>query len=141
MGGRGGSSLRDQSGAMKQAGVIGAGIGPSGAAEEGAGGAAGSMGLPVQADGTAIAGHHGHSHGPMGIGRCCGALGKAISGPLFQILGLDRFTKGKSLSGMKRAGSDQNPFDLGLMKVCSVEIGLTPLELSRLLDRSDSNRL
>lgn len=102
MGGRGGASLRDQSGAMKQATSIGAGIGPSGAGEEGTGG------MVVSPDGMA-AGHH-HSH------RGGGAI-RAISGPLMKVLGLDRFTKGKAVSGMRRAGKDQNPFDLGIVKV------------------------
>lgn len=44
-------------------------------------------------------------------------LGKAISGPLFKILGLDRFTKGKAMSGMARAGRGQNPFDMGVAQV------------------------
>jgi palmitoyltransferase len=133
MGGRGGSSMRDQSGAMKQAIAIGAGIGPAGAAEE----AVGAPGLVMSPDGTAVAkqanghgpshaqghrhdhGHgHSHSHSPLGqAGRFCGAMGKAISGPLMQILGLDRFTKGKALGGMARAGQDHNPFDLGFVKV------------------------
>ena len=33
------------------------------------------------------------------------------------ILGLDRFTKGKAMSGLARAGRDHNPFDLGVVKV------------------------
>lgn len=132
MGGRGGQSLRDQSGAMRQAGVIGAGVGPMGASENGAGGAAAEMGMPVGPDGNVILppppkagspgphghGGHGHSHGPMGIGRFCGALARGISGPLMQILGLDRFTKGRALSGLARAGRDQNPFDMGFVKNC-----------------------
>jgi palmitoyltransferase len=44
-------------------------------------------------------------------------LGKAISGPLFKLLGLDRFTKGKAMSGMARAGRGQNPFDMGVVQV------------------------
>lgn len=48
---------------------------------------------------------HSHSH------KC------AISSPLMRVLGLDRFTKGKAVSGMRRAGKDQNPFDLGFVKV------------------------
>lgn len=37
------------------------------------------------------------------------------------ILGLDRFTKGKALGGMKKAGRDQNPFDMGIVKVNSTD--------------------
>lgn len=121
MGGRGGASLREQSGAMKQAASVGAGIGPSGAGEEGTGGEAGSSGMMIGPDGVGVHphshhGHHGHRHS-HGIAGICGHLCKAISGPLMQVLGLDRFTKGKAVSGMRRAGRDQNPFDLGIIKV------------------------
>ena len=129
MGGRGGQSLRDQSGALKQATAVGAGVGPMAAGEEAVGGEA-----TFGPDGTAIvppeAGGHVHgqnckhgraahrqSHGSMGIGRFCVAATRTMSGPLLQILGLDRFTKGKALGGMKRAGRDQNPFDMGFVKV------------------------
>jgi hypothetical protein len=77
MGGRGGSSLREQSGAIKQHANI--------EGEEGGG--------------------HVHSH------RC------VTSSPLMRVLGLDRFTKGKAMNGMRKAGKDQNPFDLGFVKV------------------------
>lgn len=122
MGGRGGQSLRDQSGAMRQAGTIGAGSGMSGALENGVTevggvvGADGNLVLPPPPDGTYdhAHGHHHHNHGIVG---CCKNLGKAISGPLFKILGLDRFTKGKAMSGMARAGRGQNPFDMGIVQV------------------------
>lgn len=119
MGGRGGSSLREQSGAVKQAAHVGAGIGPSGAGEEGAGGEAGAAGMVVGPDGQSIGHahshrHHHHSHGIAGV---CGRVARAVSGPLMQVLGLDRFTKGKAVSGMRRAGRDQNPFDLGVIRV------------------------
>jgi hypothetical protein len=67
MGGRGGASLREQSGAMKS--------------------------VPKETE---------HSH---------------TSSSLMRVLGLDRFTKGKAVSGMRKAGKDQNPFDLGFIKV------------------------
>ena len=126
MGGQGGQSLRDQSGAMKQAAAIGAGAGPMGASEDAIGDDA-----DFGPDGTARGqshgpgfkhghGHgHGHSRGLLGMGRVCIALGRTISGPLFRILGLDRFTKGKALGGMRKAGMDQNPFDMGIVKVSS----------------------
>lgn len=105
---------------MKQAIAIGAGVGPMGASED-----AVVQDASLGRDGEALGpiGKHGHGHGhahgpgPVGIGRFCGAAGRAISGPLLQILGLDRFTKGKALGGMRRAGMDQNPFDMGLVKV------------------------
>ena len=34
------------------------------------------------------------------------------------ILGLDRFTKGKAVDGLARAGKASNPFDLGMMGNC-----------------------
>ena len=123
MGGRGGSSLRDQSGAMRQAVAVGAGFGPMGASEDAVAenGIAGPEGNVLASDHIHGPGckHGGHAHslGPVGIGRFCGAAAKAISGPLMQLLGLDRFTKGKALGGMKRAGRDQNPFDMGFAKV------------------------
>jgi len=126
MGGRGGQSLRDQSGAMRQAGVVGAGTGMSGAMENGASGEVGgtvgpdgNLVLPPPPEGTYDHGHgHGHGHHHQhGIMGCCANLGKAISGPLFKILGLDRFTTGKAMSGMARAGRGQNPFDLGVVQV------------------------
>ncbi|WVQ72310.1 palmitoyltransferase AKR1 [Cryptococcus sp. DSM 104548] len=129
MGGRGGQSLRDQSGALKQAASVGAGVGMNGAAEEGGGPAAGEAGP----DGNVVlpqtgghvhgpqcrhgAGHgHGHNHGILHV---CGHLCKSLSAPLMGILGLDRFTKGQALGGMKRAGKDQNPFDMGFVKNCT----------------------
>jgi len=133
MGGRGGQSLRDQSGAMRQAGTIGAGTGMSGALENGVPGEVGgtvgvdgNLVLPPPPDGTYDHGHgHGHHHHRHGIMGCCANLGKAISGPLFKILGLDRFTKGKAMSGMARAGRGQNPFDLGVVQVCSPLTSMT----------------
>lgn len=131
MGGRGGQSLRDQSGAMlKQASAIGAGIGMSGAGEE----AAGPPGAEAGPEGNALLpAPSGHVHGPQcrhgshasgrshGALHICGALWKTMTGPLMTILGLDRFTKGKALGGMKRAGRDQNPFDMGIIKVNSAD--------------------
>ena len=119
MGGRGGSSLRNQSGAMRQAPAIGAGIGPSGAGEEATGDDAAASGAIFGPDGNAILPRHSHrhSHPTNGLGRCWKMTCNAVSGPLMQILGLDRFTKGKAMSGMARAGRGQNPFDLGIVQV------------------------
>ncbi|OCF34803.1 palmitoyltransferase AKR1 [Kwoniella heveanensis BCC8398] len=137
MGGRGGSSLRDQSGAMKgfqaQALSVGVAPGPVGASEEAEGlpgaGPEGNALLPPPPT-TSTGGQGGHVHGPEcnhgggghhahGITGICKGLAKVISGPLMNILGLDRFTKGKALGGMKRAGRDQNPFDMGFVQNCT----------------------
>lgn len=116
MGGRGGSSLRDQTGAMRQAMAVGAGVGPTGAGEE----AAADMG-DAGPEGNLVAAHvHGpncdHSGRPT-PGKICNVALKKLSAPCMQVLGLDRFTKGKALGGMKKAGRGQNPFDLGVAKV------------------------
>ncbi|CAK5271098.1 unnamed protein product [Mycena citricolor] len=46
---------------------------------------------------------HGHSHG---------------SGFLMNLLGFDRFTRGKAVDGLTRASKASNPFDLGLVRNC-----------------------
>lgn len=131
MGGRGGSSLRDQSGAMAGMGG-GAGaevsLDPTGVDEPS--GSDDSLPTPVTSgvtgEGTAggIGGRgHGHSHMVLRKG------GGPIAGAwefLMQILGFDRFTKGKAASGLMRAGKDQNPFDAGLIGVrASIESALS----------------
>lgn len=63
-------------------------------------------------------GQPGHVHGAGrggGAGRGMRMGGKM--GFLLQILGLDRFTKGKAAKGLAMAGKDQNPFDQGLIRV------------------------
>ncbi|KAL0952658.1 hypothetical protein HGRIS_006901 [Hohenbuehelia grisea] len=40
------------------------------------------------------------------------------SGFLMNLLGLDRFTKGKAVDGLARAGKASNPFDLGVVGNC-----------------------
>lgn len=134
MGGRGGTSLRDQSGAvgntvfrpMPETGADGEMVDLST--------------LPPPPGGAG--GHHGHHHHHGGaIGRICCGLKNAVTGPLFKLLGFDRFTEGKAVSGMARAGRDQNPFDLGLVKVSSVMVSYLQLELHRLLVQLGSGRL
>lgn len=149
MGGRGGTSLRDQSGALakmqeqrvvpvpgqsifgEQASAqgslaaIGAGAGPSGGDEDGLV-LPDSNGLPI----AAKHGHgHGHGHGGSGhhhrfglLGKCCSSASMALGGPLGQLLGFDRFTKGKAVKGLTTSGG--NPFDLGVLVVrrCGREV-------------------
>lgn len=96
MGGRGGTSLREQDGAMAKV----------------------YRANPGAAEGHSEECKHKHAHGRCGLpGRICGALWMKITGPLMRLLGFDRFTKGKAVSGMARARRDQNPFDLGIVKV------------------------
>jgi hypothetical protein len=53
-----------------------------------------------------------HAHRHSGVCAGCG------SGFLMNLLGLDRFTKGKAVDGLARAGKAANPFDLGLVGNC-----------------------
>ncbi|KAL6303324.1 DHHC palmitoyltransferase-domain-containing protein [Sparassis latifolia] len=91
MGGRGGASLSSQMGHQHHRHAQGASDSES--VGEGAAGGA----------------HHAHSHG---ICTGCG------SGFLMNILGFDRFTKGKAADGLARAAKAPNPFDLGIIGNC-----------------------
>ena len=51
-------------------------------------------------------------HRHSGICAGCG------SGFLMNLLGFDRFTKGKAVDGLARAGKASNPFDLGIVGNC-----------------------
>jgi hypothetical protein len=115
MGGRGGESMRGQSGAMAmQQAMRGAGVGGT------SGGGVGGLSLGESLDPTGEqpggggerAEEHLHSHGHGGGKKIGGKLGF-----LLQILGLDRFTKGKAAKGLAMAGKDQNPFDQGIVRV------------------------
>ena len=53
--------------------------------------------------------HLRHRHG------LCGGCG---SGFFMNLLGFDRFTKGKAVDGLARAGKATNPFDLGIAGNC-----------------------
>jgi palmitoyltransferase ZDHHC13/17 len=56
-----------------------------------------------------ISHHHRRSHT---LFAGCG------SGFLMNLLGFDRFTKGKAVDGLARAGKASNPFDLGIVGNC-----------------------
>ncbi|KAH8092203.1 palmitoyltransferase AKR1 [Cristinia sonorae] len=58
---------------------------------------------------------HGHSHGHRHGGGVCAGCG---SGFLMNLLGFDRFTKGKAADGLARAAKAPNPFDLGVVGNC-----------------------
>lgn len=146
MGGRGGSSLREQNGAMaqlmvrqgQQPSLLGAGPGQSGAEEEGeilsstqSGDSIGGGAIPIGGTNGAHVhgpgckhhgqGHAGHHHRFGIVGRICStALHACTGGPMLQLLGLDRFTKGKAMSGMRKSGqggAGSNPFSLGVVGV------------------------
>ncbi|KAJ7607505.1 hypothetical protein FB45DRAFT_764062 [Roridomyces roridus] len=88
MGGRGGASLAGQMG-HRHAGHSHAGSETPDV--DGEGGAGGSGARPQ------------HQH---------------ASGFLMNLLGFDRFTKGKAVDGLARAGKASNPFDLGMVRNC-----------------------
>jgi hypothetical protein len=99
LGGRGGASLAGQMGHRHRSS---GGAGAEGEVETEDGSASASPGV----------GHrhsHGHQHGS------CAGCG---SGFLMNLLGFDRFTKGKAVDGLARAGKAANPFDLGVVGNC-----------------------
>jgi hypothetical protein len=143
MGGRGGTSLREQGGAMAalhahgapsanrpehelQADVIdiGAGPGQAGAEEEGLA-TSDSIGVNESVPfGTSTTRTHSRQPVPLHVSRnpCMalagGALRYCANGPLLQLLGLDRFTKGAAGRGMRLAEEGGgNPFDMGIVTV------------------------
>jgi hypothetical protein len=140
MGGRGGTSLREQGGAManhmqtSHAGghspsnatvdTLGAGAGQSGADEDGVVIMDADYGSAESASVGPRSGRsrppHRHSHGFVGM--VCGRLRRlCASGPLLQLLGLDRFTKGAAGRGMKLAQEQGgNPFNMGAV-MASIE--------------------
>lgn len=67
----------------------------------------------VGSDASSVAPSHRHQHrSPLSLLCCCG------SPFLMNLLGLDRFTKGKAVDGLARANKASNPFDLGLISNC-----------------------
>ncbi|KAI0830352.1 hypothetical protein BC628DRAFT_1003100 [Trametes gibbosa] len=88
MGGRGGASMHGQMGHQHRA-------------------------LPSEdsSEGVQAGGHAGHRHA-HGVCAGCG------SGFLMNLLGFDRFTKGKAADGLARAARAPNPFDMGLGGNC-----------------------
>ncbi|KAJ9106105.1 hypothetical protein QFC21_001247 [Naganishia friedmannii] len=150
MGGKGGSSLREQGGAMahlmahqsQQPSSLGAGPGQSGAEEEGLvissngdGDAVGDSARPLggsndihvhgpgcKHNANGAAGHQHHHHRFGIVGKICStALRACTGGPMLQLLGLDRFTKGKAIEGMRKSGqggTGSNPFSVGLVGNC-----------------------
>ncbi|KAJ7735915.1 hypothetical protein B0H16DRAFT_1326796 [Mycena metata] len=82
--------------------------------------------------GASLHGQMGHRHthaqaapdaadGDAGAEGASGAGGAGhvhTSGFLMNLLGLDRFTRGKAVDGLARAGRASNPFDLGAYRNC-----------------------
>lgn len=147
MGGRGGTSLREQGGAMtlhthgtspgshdhgSQDGVanLGAGPGQAGAEEDGlivATTSSGNESVPFGSDTTRST--SSLSRPSATRNPCSAMLTNAVrycgNGPLLQILGLDRFTKGAAGRGMKLAeAGGGNPFDMGIITVSTDSITL-----------------
>jgi hypothetical protein len=91
MGGKGGSSLATQQGHQHQLQLQDGG-------EDEVGGITGHA-------------HAGHNHKHTRMGSGC-------TGFLMQILGLDRFTKGKAADGLAKASRTTNPFDSGIIGNC-----------------------
>lgn len=97
MGGRGGASMNGQMGHRHQHRHSGSTV-PG-----------------VDTEDTALVGSDGAS-GPTHrhTGMCAGCGG----GFLMNLLGFDRFTRGKAVDGLARAGKASNPFDLGVVGNC-----------------------
>lgn len=115
MGGRGGSSLRDQSGAVGVGGrTPSRGEDDDGAVDPDPTGVADPDPLAASLRAHVHA-HAQHQHHHQGNARCFGGCSRF----LMQILGLDRFTKGKAAKGLRMASREANPFDTGLFGVCS----------------------
>ncbi|KAK7055514.1 Palmitoyltransferase [Favolaschia claudopus] len=78
--------------------------------------------------GASLHGQMGHRHqhattpgdelDPTASGAAAGAHTHTSSGFLMNLLGFDRFTKGRAASGLARASKASNPFDLGLVRNC-----------------------
>ncbi|KAJ7808316.1 hypothetical protein B0H14DRAFT_1516721 [Mycena olivaceomarginata] len=90
MGGRGGASLNGQMGGHRPHGHAHAAPTADGELDPSASGAP--------------AGAHAHAHGGSGF--------------LMNLLGFDRFTRGRAASGLARASKASNPFDLGVVRNC-----------------------
>jgi hypothetical protein len=133
MGGRGGTSLRDQGGAVAQfhshssatasirelvqpdIEALGAGPGQSGAEQD--------VLVASDSDATSpLESTHRHVHlrswHKIPQAACSQLLRFCTSGPMMQLLGLDRFTRGQAGKGMKLAAQPGgNPFDMGFITV------------------------
>ena len=103
MGGRGGASLTGQMGHRHHRGAADLGLLPGVDTEET---------TLVGSDSASASGASGAAHRHSGV---CGGCG---SGFLMNLLGFDRFTKGKAVDGLARASQASNPFDIGIVGNC-----------------------
>ncbi|KAI3614840.1 palmitoyltransferase akr1 [Moniliophthora roreri] len=103
MGGRGGQSMQGQMGHTHGHGR--GRLGRADSAEDAA-----LMGMGDGSPPTTPGHGHGHRHNHAGC-ICCPAF-------LMQLLGFDRFTKGKAVDGLARSSTAANPFDSGLWGNC-----------------------
>lgn len=101
MGGRGGSSMSGQMGHAHRARSAGVGM------------------LGVDTEDTALVGAAGGSGSDNGFGHGHGHRhGLCGGGFLMNLLGFDRFTRGRAVNGLARAGKASNPFDMGVLGNC-----------------------
>jgi len=103
MGGRGGASLTGQMGHRHHRGAADLGLLPGVDTEET---------TLVGSDSASASGASGAAHRQSGV---CGGCG---GGFLMNLLGFDRFTKGKAVDGLARASQASNPFDIGVVGNC-----------------------
>ncbi|KAF9480641.1 hypothetical protein BDN70DRAFT_601071 [Pholiota conissans] len=104
MGGRGGASLAGQMGHRHQSASLRSDS---------------SSVLPgVDTEDTTIVGDAGAVAASGAVHRHSGVCAGCGSGFLMNLLGFDRFTKGKAVDGLARAGRASNPFDQGIVANC-----------------------
>jgi len=72
----------------------------------------------VDTEDTSLAGTDGGNPGTGTVHRHSGICAGCGSGFFMNLLGFDRFTKGKAVDGLARAGKASNPFDLGIVGNC-----------------------
>lgn len=108
LGGKAGSSLADQQGAVEKIRSARENSGEDGEATTSTSTDGNNFGLPTSVT------RPGHRHGSHGIKSALGAGG----GWLLSIVGLDLYTKGKAGEGLKRASKAGNPFDRGMVVNC-----------------------
>jgi len=73
----------------------------------------------VDTEDSSLVGNDTSNHSSPGtVHRHSGICAGCGSGFLMNLLGFDRFTKGKAVDGLARAGKASNPFDLGIVGNC-----------------------